>query len=91
MIWICVRLSSSTPPKLKYVRIQSKGDRQGREYQTRLVSDKPLSPREGEPPQLKTSKTTVKKRTLELELRLSRTRLGSEISELVECRGLNEA
>jgi hypothetical protein len=35
------------------------------------------------------SKTTVKKRTLELELR-NRTSLGSEICELVTCRGLNE-
>jgi hypothetical protein len=35
------------------------------------------------------SKTTVKKRTLELEVR-SRTSLGSEICKLVVCRGLNE-
>ncbi len=34
-------------------------------------------------------KTTAKKRTLELELR-SRASLGSDISELVACRGLNE-
>jgi len=36
------------------------------------------------------SKTTTKKRTLELELR-SRTSLGSQVCELVACRGLNEA
>ena len=36
------------------------------------------------------SKTTAKKRTLELELR-SRASLGANISELVACRGLNEA
>jgi hypothetical protein len=36
------------------------------------------------------SKTTAKKRTLELEQR-SRTSLGSEICELVTCRGLNES
>jgi hypothetical protein len=35
------------------------------------------------------SKTTAKKRTLELDLR-SRTSLGSDISELVAFRGLNE-
>jgi hypothetical protein len=35
------------------------------------------------------SKTTVKKRTLALELR-NRTNLGSDIYELVTCRGLNE-
>jgi hypothetical protein len=35
------------------------------------------------------SKTTAKKRTLELELR-SRTSLRSDIRELVTCRGLNE-
>jgi hypothetical protein len=35
------------------------------------------------------SKTTAKKKTLELELR-SRTSLGSEICGLVACRGLNE-
>jgi hypothetical protein len=36
------------------------------------------------------SKTTAKKRTLELELR-SRTGVGSDIRELVTCRGLKEA
>jgi hypothetical protein len=36
------------------------------------------------------SKTTVKKRTLEFELR-RRTTLGPEICDLVACRGLNEA
>ncbi len=36
------------------------------------------------------SKTTAKKRTLDVELR-SRTSLGSQNYELVSCRGLNQA
>jgi hypothetical protein len=76
-----------TPPKLKYARRQSRGDRQGREYQTRLVSHLALrreSRREDEALGEATieSKTTAKKRTMELELR-SRARLGADVGELV--------